>query len=201
MEPFGLDLRSSSPTPMASNYKGQEGDKLNPERAAIFRTVLGRLLYYSRLRQDIGYATKELARWTKEPCESEWTACKRLCRYVIATRDMETVIEADGDENDLTAISDASWGSRTHTRRSTTGGVVRWAGGVLLAWSRTQKSVTQSSAEAELVALVDAVNEVKAVRQIITEILGISPVSDGLLGRDGCRGRCTTTRGRKATTR
>lgn len=164
-----------------SLHNGNNGEKLNSEQAATFRTVLGNLLYCSRLRQDIAYATKERTRWTKEPCESEWLACKRLARCVIGMSDDETAMEASGDDGKIESVCDASWGSCPHTRRSPSGGIVRWACGALLASSRTQKTVVQSSAEAELIALVDTVTKTKAIRQFITEALGITPQAEAHL--------------------
>lgn len=46
---------------------------------------------------------------------------------------------------------------------------------VLLTWTRTQRTLAQSSAETERIALVDTANETKAIRQFITEVLGMTP--------------------------
>ena len=56
----------------------------------------------------------------------------------------------------LTAYSDSDWAGCPKSARSTSGGVICFGAHVLKSWSRQQKTISLSSAEAELHAVVAA---------------------------------------------
>ena len=69
-------------------------------------------------------------------------------------------VDVEGLANSITGLSDSDWAGCAETRRSHTGWVVL-AGGAPVAWfSKRQESVSQSTAEAELVAVNSLANEV-----------------------------------------
>jgi hypothetical protein len=71
---------------------------------------------------------------------------------------------------DVTAYSDANWGSDLETGKSNSGGLIRFNGDVISWHSKRQKSVAQSSAESEYMALAETVKEVLWYRSWIYEI-------------------------------
>ena len=78
------------------------------------------------------------------------------------------------------AYSDSRWAGCKRTARSTSGGVVMRGKHHLKSWSVTQKRVTLSSADAELVALVKA----------STETIGVLQMADGAWRSDFGFGLC-----------
>ena len=66
----------------------------------------------------------------------------------------------------LSGFADADFASKAADRHSVSGGVVICRGGVIAWFSRTQKCVTNSTIEAEYVALDDLVKELLFLRQV-----------------------------------
>ena len=62
--------------------------------------------------------------------------------------------------------SDSDWAGCHSTGKSTSGGIVMIGGRLIKSWSRTQDSVTLSSAEADLVALAKLAAEVLGMRSM-----------------------------------
>ena len=65
--------------------------------------------------------------------------------------------------------SDSDHAGCIRTRKSTSGGVMRWGGCVLKWWSKTQPTIALSSGEAELAALVRATSEGLGMKSIMEE--------------------------------
>ena len=64
----------------------------------------------------------------------------------------------------------SDWAGQAITCRSTSGGVVQWGNSTLTAWSRTQQTVSLSSAEAELYALTTGVAEGMVTKHLLQEV-------------------------------
>ena len=96
---------------------------------------------------------------------------KRILRYIrgTTTAELHLKLNADMSDDEVLAVTDASWASLAD-RRSTSGGTL-WLGGMLIAhWSRTQPVVTQSSCEAELIALTSGATEAKLIQSVLEEL-------------------------------
>jgi len=73
----------------------------------------------------------------------------------------------EDEEWELTVYSDSDWAGDKDTRLSVTGYCILLQG-VVISWkSKGQKSVALSSSEAELIALSEAVKEVKFIAQLL----------------------------------
>ena len=70
---------------------------------------------------------------------------------------------------EVKAMSDSDWAGCRRTAKSTSGGVIMRGNHYLKSWSCTQKNVTLSSGEAELVAAVKASCELIGVLQMTNE--------------------------------
>ena len=80
---------------------------------------------------------------------------------------MEPTLLNEDEEWELTVYSDSDWAGDKDTRVSVTGYCILLQG-VVISWkSKGQKSVALSSSEAELVALSEAVKEVKFIAQLL----------------------------------
>ena len=72
-------------------------------------------------------------------------------------------------QNELTTYTDSDWAGCKITARSTTGGIIMIGNHIIKSWSRTQKTIALSSAEAELTAMVKGT----------CESLGVSSMMEG----------------------
>ena len=100
-----------------------------------------------------------------------WARLKRVMRYLVNERISILKFEPTASEardNELTATSDSDWGGCVK-KKSTTGIVLRHAGSTIATMSRTQGSVSLSSAQAEYYGMAPALAEAKQVQGILGE--------------------------------
>ena len=141
--------------------------------AGLYRRATGRLLYVAGQRPDAQQAVKEPARVMSSPTDVHWARLKRVMRYLVHKRTSIWKFEpttSDARDTELTATSDSDWRGCVKTRKSTTGIVPRYAGSRIATMSRTQGSVSLSSAEAEYCGMVSALEEAKQVQESIAQI-------------------------------
>ena len=94
----------------------------------------------------------------------------------------------------LTGYSDSDWAGCKKTAKSTSGGVTQRGSHYIRSWSSTQKCITVSSGEAELIAMVRTSAEVMGVIQLLEdwglqmegEFLADSAGALGVVKRKGC---------------
>ena len=147
-------------------------EKLPEVLAGLYRRATGRLLHVAGQRSDAQQAVKQLARGVSCPTNIHWARLKRVMRYLmnkrISIRKFEPTA-SDARYNELAATSDSECGGCVKTRKTTTGIVLRHAGSTIATMSRTQGSVSLSSAEAEYYGTVSALAEAKQVQEIFGE--------------------------------
>lgn len=92
----------------------------------LYRSFVGALLYVVVCaRTDIAVSASILGRKVCEPTSIDWTAAKRVLRFLKATKDVRLVF---GDSTEgLVGNSDADWTGDLATRRSTSGYVFKYA--------------------------------------------------------------------------
>ena len=147
--------------------KKKNEQMLGAAGATAYRAVAARANYLVLDRVDLQYSVKEICRGMSDPKVGDQKKLRRLGRYLrshprqVMRYDWQDRIEG------LTGYSDSDWAGCRRTSRSTSGGVMMIGDHFIRSWSSTQKSVTLSSGEAELVALV----------KLSTEMLGIMQMS------------------------
>jgi hypothetical protein len=96
----------------------------------------------------------------------------RLVKFVIDTKNFGLRIkpELKGENLSLRVFCDSDWAGDSDTRISVTGFIL-YLMNVPVCWrSKSQKSVTLSSTEAEYVAMSEAVKEVKFIYYLLCDI-------------------------------
>ena len=73
---------------------------------------------------------------------------KRICRYLMGTRDGTLKLESWKDVDTLQMMVDSDWATDKVDRRSTSAGVAQLGGCTIITYCRTQGSPAMSSAEA-----------------------------------------------------
>ncbi|XP_058827254.1 uncharacterized protein LOC131687216 [Topomyia yanbarensis] len=135
----------------------------------MYRSLVGGLLYLAvTARPDIAACTAILGRKFSAPGEADWTAAKRVLRYLKATADYSLQLGGEPDKT-LIGYSDSDWAGDVVSRKSTSGFVFLFGGGVISWASRRQTSVTLSSMEAEYVALSEACQEIVWLRKLFRD--------------------------------
>lgn len=165
----GMEDAKISKSPMDSGFLKVEEKGEKFEDTTKYRSLVGGLLYLAVIaRPDIAVSTAILGRSFSVPCEADWSAAKRVLRYLKATKDLYLRLGGKGDEG-LVGYSDADWAGDPASRRSTSGSVFYYRGGLISWSSRRQQCVTLSSMEAEYVALSEACQETVWLRQLLAD--------------------------------
>ena len=169
-----MGLQGSNPvaTPGEDEKKHEEEENkkaLDKEKARRYRGVAARANYLAQDRPDIMYAVKEICRQMAAPTVGAWRKLKRLARYLLGETRVVTRYDWQGEGHDLDGFSDSDWAGCRTTGKSTSGGALMVGSHFIKGWSRTQNSVTLSSAEAELVAVCKASAEMMGVMAMMKE--------------------------------
>jgi hypothetical protein len=154
-----------------------ESEPLDPKGAVLYRSITGALLYAANVtRIDIAYSVGQLCRYTANPCAHHLAAAKQILRYVRSTPGL-CLVFGGRTQNVTTPIldvyCDADWSGDQKDGKSTTGCVIRFNGDVMNWVSKKQSSVAMSSAEAEYIAMAEAVKEALWYRSWIVEVLSV----------------------------
>ena len=99
--------------------------ELEGERRAMYRTVVGKLLYMCQERADVMYSVKETARKITCPTESDEMNLKRIVRYLKGAPSAKSLIEITTPSKFVNVYTDSDWAGQATTCKSTSGGVVQ----------------------------------------------------------------------------
>ena len=142
--------------------------KLEGKAASKYRALLARSNYLAADRADVEYATKEVCKGMSALTKSDERKLRRMVRYLVDRRRVVSVFNFQQAGHDLKEYSDSDWAGCRRTANSTSGGAVLRGGHCLKTWSSTQKNITLSSGEAELVAAV----------KMSTQLIGLLQLAD-----------------------
>ena len=130
----------------------------------VFRSIVGMGIYLSQERLDLSFVIKELASKMSSPTEGALQNMRRMIGYLKETEGQHILLAmGEGSEGIqmrgqkqwlLETFTDADWSGCKSTRRSTSGAIHAVNSMIVHASSRSQKTVSLSSAESELNALV-----------------------------------------------
>ncbi|OWZ14304.1 hypothetical protein PHMEG_00012238 [Phytophthora megakarya] len=88
-------------------------------QAKPYRALIGCLLYITTYtRPDVAYIVAQLSRFLENPGQQHWKAAIRVLRYLKGTRDLGIVYNGNKGKVELTAYTDADWGSNLDDHRS-----------------------------------------------------------------------------------
>jgi hypothetical protein len=194
-ELLGMENAKTSDVPESRDPKKQEDDDhaLEPARAGLYRSCVGKAMYLSHHRADIQHTVNRLTRVMQTPTEKHWRALKKLVRYLLGTKEVyQLLVPRDGAET-LVMYTDSDWADDKDDRKSVSGGALMMYGCTILSYTRTQKTPALSSAEAELYAIGSGAVETLGTATLLKEfgIYDGVPVlrSDSQSALDVCRKR------------
>ncbi|KAK1371557.1 hypothetical protein POM88_037649 [Heracleum sosnowskyi] len=141
---------ATTSTPIATTTK-LDPDQGTEVDVTHYRGMIGSLLYLTASRPDIMYATCLYTRFQANPRESHLIAVKRIFRYLKGTPSLGLWYARESYFG-LCGYSDADFEGYKIDMKSTSGSC-QFLGGRLVSWfSKNQKSISTSTAEAEYIA-------------------------------------------------
>ena len=159
-----------SPGEDAKAWEEEEDEQvLEEDKATEYRGLAARANYLALDRADIQYAVKELCRAMSKPTRGDRKALKRLARYLVGVPRVVSRFATQYSPDILMGYSDSDWAGCKKTSRSTSGGAITNGSHLIKSWSATQKSITLSSGEAELVAAVKMSCELIGMCQLMAD--------------------------------
>ena len=175
------------------------------------------LLYVAHDRPDIQFSVRSLSCGMKEPTEKKFKELQHLALYMKGTADYVAVFkktkkgqsvlstsnlsssqggvpaeeeQQEAGEHLLEVFSDSDWAGDKESRRSVSCACMFLDGNYFFSYSRTQKSIALSSAEAEYLSLTGTVSEALNIH-IALRFLTASPVVlKAFTDSSACRGIC-----------
>ena len=125
----------------------------------LYRSAIGGLLWFAiTTRPNILYAVNVVAQFQQHPTSQAWSAVKRIMRYLNATATIGLIINPISEK--LSVYTDANHGDPALSDRLSVSGGAYYMGNSLIHWTcRKQCTLAHSSAESELIAVSDAVQE------------------------------------------
>jgi hypothetical protein len=215
LEKFGASLSKTAPTPAVQTNDSErdpspavQGKLAESEQLTdvkLYQEKVGTLLYAAiSTRPDIAYAVNRLTQRMQAPTVRDAAACDRVFHYLAGTKSIGLVfgrqsrdVATDRGIHSISAYADADWASDREDRKSITGWIamidsdpVSWA-------SKKQKTVAQSTCEAELYAEAAAINEVKWLSGLLAEI-GLSTVAAPIVYGDNQSAQALSKNGIKS---
>ena len=158
--------------PKTTCIRPEKGDPLiTKENQSIFRSGVGMLLYLVKhSRPDIANAVRELSKVADGATEAHWKAMCRLIKYVLDTANYGLKIKPKDNKNNLfylEGIADSEYAGDKDSRISVYGYIIYFCGAPIAWKSKSGKSVTLSSTEAEYFAMSEVAKELIFAKQLL----------------------------------
>jgi hypothetical protein len=164
------DCRPMS-TPMVTNWRKLSASESELVDATRYRQLVGSLMYLVNTRPDICFVVNTLSQYMVEPRRVHLIATKHVLRYIAGS--VEYGLDyVRGDGVRLIGYTDSDWAGCAVDRKSTSGCCFGLGSTVVSWFSRKQKSVALSSAEAEYMAASQASCEAIWLRKLLVGLFG-----------------------------
>ncbi|KAL6315942.1 hypothetical protein AAG906_013776 [Vitis piasezkii] len=128
-------------TPMDTTVKLEESDGSAPVDKGRYQRLVGKLIYLSHTRPDIGFSVSVVSQFMNNPTEKHMTVVIRILRYLKMTPGKGLFFQRT-TKKEIEIFSDADWAGSVTDRRSTSG-YCSFVWGNLVTW----RSKKQSSLE------------------------------------------------------
>eukprot|EP00253_Pinus_taeda_P002936 PITA_02936 len=106
--------------PMITNWKKIDASEDKDVDPALYRQLIGSLMYLVNTRPDICYAVNTLSPFMVEPKRTHWAAAKHVLRYLQGTVDYG-LLYTKGKDIRLSGFTDADWAGSSVDQKSTSG--------------------------------------------------------------------------------
>src|ERR1044072_7743493 len=156
-------------TPMEPIKKGGAEDASQPTNKDRYQSLVGKLIYLTHTRPDIGFAVSMASRYMTNPTETHMKAVNRILQYLKGTPGRGLYFRKNSNRG-IDVFTDADWAGCVTDRKSTTG-YCSFVWGNLVTWrSKKQSVVARSSAEAEFRAMAHGICEGIWLKRMLEEL-------------------------------
>ena len=169
---LGLENGNPVQTPATSDVT-EEGEPkpLSQDQHRRYRSQVARCLFLSQDRADVTFIVNELCQTMSNPTQQSLAKLKRLTRYLERERQWGQEFKYGKAAEEVTMFTDSDWAGCKETRKSSSAGVVVLGENALKAYTRKQKIIARSSAEAELYAAALGASELKGIVSLLCALL------------------------------
>ena len=189
MRKLGLAPKAWS-TPMDADLQLPPPSKAVPVVATIqkrYRSLVGSAMHPAvTCRPDVAAAVRELSAYLTNPTQKHIDAAERVLQYLNHTRDLE--LKYKGSPGGDSATEFYGTCDAAHNVTADSKGITGWAyhlAGGAIAWkSKTQMLVALSSCEAELIAVDEAVRELRFLHKLLADFGQQVTTRPTLVGQD-----------------
>jgi len=166
LKKFKMEECKSMTMPMNLKEKFCKEDGDGKVDEAIYRSLIGCLMYLTATRLDIMHVVSLLSRFMHCANEVHFKAVKTVVRYIKGT--LSYGIQFSRIENfELQGYADSDWADNCDDIKSTFGYCYSFGSGIFSWCSKKQEIIAQSTVEAEYVAATAAANQVLWLRKIL----------------------------------
>jgi hypothetical protein len=173
LDRFGMADANPHPTPLPTGADAllvKNTAQATQADIKHYQSLIGSLLYVQiGTRPDISFAVSRLAQYSANPSSQHLRLAKYVLSYLLGTMDMRLCYDGANGAG-LHGYSDSSYGDQTDDRHSSSGYVYILMDGAISWSSRKQRTVAQSTTEAEYMALTDAANQAAWYRNFFIEL-------------------------------
>ncbi|MBW0478903.1 hypothetical protein O181_018618 [Austropuccinia psidii MF-1] len=171
---YGMSNCKETTTPLIPNEHLEPATDEEIKRFKLlkvnFRSAVGSINYLSlATRPDLAHAVSSLSQYLEEPGIWHWKSFLHILRYLRGSQELSLIYPKDSKEG-IIAYSDADWGNCKATRRSISGYLASFEGGLVMWKTRKQQLVSTSTAEAEYKLLCDLTSELLWLKQWTKEV-------------------------------
>ncbi|KAI4344544.1 hypothetical protein L6164_011759 [Bauhinia variegata] len=134
-----------------------------------YASVVGSLMYAMVCTiLDIAHAVSVVSRYLSNPSKEHWQAVKWILKYLRGTFRFCSCFGAGKPV--LDGYTDADMAGDVDSRKSTSGYMMTFAGGVVSWQSKLHKCVALSSTEVEYIAITEAEKELLWIKRFLQEL-------------------------------
>lgn len=134
-----------------------------------YQRLVGKLIYLTHTRPDIGFAVSMASRSMSNPTEMDMRNVNRILQYLKGTPGRGLYFQKSSNRG-IEVYTDSDWAGSLSDRRSTTG-YCTFVWGNMVTWrSKKQSVVARSSAEAEFRAMAHGICEGIWLKRMLNEI-------------------------------
>ena len=152
----------------------------------LYRAIVGSLIYVmTGTRPDLCYIVTKHSQNMSKPTEATLIAGKHVLRHLKGTNKQSLRFRKSETKLKLVGFSDSEWEGDVCNRQSISGyGFKLTNEGPLVSWSLKQPTIALSTCEAEYIALTDAVQEAKFLKQSSVDLSIIQAEHSDLIHGD-----------------
>ena len=134
-----------------------------------YRTLVGKLNYFTVTRLDIAYSVSVLSQYMSSPTISHWAVVEHILCYLKEALGCGILYKTHGHTR-IECFSDGDWARSKEDKKSILGYCV-FFGGNLISWkSKKQSVVLWSSAKSKNQAMAQSICEIMWMHQLLVEV-------------------------------